>query len=59
MCYLLVARAKKRGFVDRMLNAYCTDYHSKNKKDSKITNKIIRRRLKQLLFKEIKENEVI
>ena len=56
MCYLLVARAKKRGFVDRILKTYCTDYHSKNKKDSKITNKIIRRRLKYLLQKEIKEN---
>ena len=55
MCYLLVARAKKRGFVDRILKAYCTDYHSKNKKDSKITNRIIRKRLKYLLQKEIDE----
>ena len=55
MRYLLVARAKKRGFVDRILKTYCTNYHSKNKKDSKITNKIIRRRLKYLLQKEIDE----
>lgn len=59
MRYLLVARAKKRGFVERILGTrcYCSDFYSKNKKSSKITNKIIRRRLKHLLQKEIGEYE--
>lgn len=58
MCYLQMAQAKKRGFVDRMLGTYCSDYHTKHNNGTRMTNKIIRRRLKRMLFKEIKKENI-
>ena len=57
MCYLLVARAKKRGFIERILGTrcFCSDYHNKHNNGTRITNKIIRRKLKKMLQKEIDE----
>lgn len=55
MRYLQVARAKKRGFVDRILRTYCTDYGNSKNNGTRITNKIIRRRLKKQLQDELKD----
>lgn len=51
-----MARAKKRGFVNRILGTYCSDYANKRNRGTRITNKIIRRRLKRQLEKEIQNN---
>ena len=59
MRYLQVARAKKRGFVDRILRTYCTDYGNSKNNGTRITNRIIRQRLKKQLRKEIEDSELV
>ena len=55
MCYFQVAQAKKRGFVSRMLGTYCSDYHNKHNNGTRRTNRIIRKRLKKQLLKEVEK----
>lgn len=47
-------KAKKRRFVNRFVKE-CTAYGGRNNRGSRITNRIIRRKLKELLKKEIKD----
>lgn len=54
-----MARAKKRGFVDRILKTYCTDYGNSKNNGTRITNRIIRQRLKKQLRKEIQDSELV
>ena len=47
-------RPKQRKFVNRFVGE-CTDYGNKKNRGRKLTNRIIRRKLKELLKKEIKD----
>lgn len=56
-----MARAKKRNFISRMLGGrFCyTRLHNRHNNGTRETNRIIRRRLKNNLRKEIAEYEEI
>lgn len=54
-----MARAKKRRFISRMLGKgwIYTSFHNKHNNGTRETNRVIRRRLKEQLRKEIVESE--